>query len=643
MPRRRKMRLALASWETGRVQTGFGVKVGGLGAVMEELPEELVAAAARENTDLEIELLTPCFGHYDRDRLERLDLQPPVYLDGHEFSFDVFRFKVSKNLSLIYFWDSVELSWTNAGAIYPDDPEMGFKLFAVVSQAMAGYLVRNRFDVVHSHDYHVGLIPFYLGDAYLASVRHHFTIHNASYQGIYSVLGHGYEMLERIGLPGELLFHKYFDFFDNLNLMKAAMIKTHETGGKVTTVSGDIAGTWGYAAELRKSREEVEEEARKLKPWSPVGRVFVPNRHLDVFEHIPIVGITNGLSEKNWPQNLAELQAAKLQEVQERLPRGVMIFRHPEVQQEMLGRDHTFDAEHLEVKQQLKRLLHLEVFGSEPEDDLVFLTIVGRLVEQKNLRLAGDIAERALHYDRGVKFVILASAPQGDREGKLTEGRFRRLASLYPDRFSFATAFNLPLSKLIFAGGDFTLIPSRFEPCGLVDYEASLLGNVVIAHRTGGLAKIECCGYLYEWLDEADHEGEAIAFFDRIREALDTYRHDPERHRELVRRAMAIDAHWSKSASQYLAVYRYGLLLDEWAKKRESLLKNVDGYADKLVRQEPLTRSLFFPFRADLLDRRLADALKGAAEPAVGEKTRPPKAASRRKPSPTPKKGGSGA
>ncbi|MEJ2081470.1 MAG: hypothetical protein P8Y94_04685, partial [Acidobacteriota bacterium] len=95
--------------------------------------------------------------------------------------------------------------------------------------------------------------------------------------------------------------------------------------------------------------------------------------------------------------------------------------------------------------------------------------------------------------------------------------------------------------------------------------------------------------------------------------------------------------------SQYLAVYRYGLLLDEWAKKRESLLKNVDGYADKLVRQEPLARSLFFPFRADLLDRRLADALKEAAEPAVGEKTRPPKAASRRKPSPTPKKGGSGA
>ncbi len=617
MPRPRKMRLALASWETGRVQTGFGVKIGGLGAVMEELPEELISAAERDGIHLEIELLTPCFGHYDRDLLQRLDLQLPVFLDGKEFPFEVYRREVSPNLSILYFWDWVQLSWTNGQAIYPDDPEMGFKLFSVVAQAMAAYIRRSKFHVVHSHDYHVGLIPFYLGDDYLATVRHHFTVHNASYQGIYPVHGHGFEMLARIGLPGEELFHKYFDFFDNLNLMKAVTIKTHETGGKVTTVSGDIEGTWGYAAELKKSREEVEAEARKLKPWSPVGQVFVPNRHLDVFEQIPIVGITNGLSEKNWPQNLPELKADVLLEMQERLPHGVPIFRNPEVQQEMLSRDHTFDSDHLDTKAQLKRMLHLEVFGAEPVDDPLLLTVVGRLVEQKNLRLVADVAERTLHYDRGVKFVILATAPQGDMEGKLTEARFRKLASLYPDRFSFSTAFNLPLSKLIFAGGDFTLIPSRFEPCGLVDYEASLLGNVVIAHRTGGLAKMDCCGYLYDWLDQADYDGETIAFFDQIRQAIDTYRHDPTAHRELVLRAMSVDAHWLKSAGQYVAVYRYGILLDDWDRKRDSLLRSTDAFAKKLVEKEPLVRSLFAPFRSDILDQWLSDALKNRSRPAT--------------------------
>ena len=610
MPRRRRMRLALASWETGRVQTGFGVKIGGLGAVMEELPEELIAVAEQDGIHLEIELLTPCFGHYDRTQLERLEPDVPVVLDGHEFPFEVYRFEVSKNLSLIYFWDNVQLGWTHGGAIYPDDPEMGFKLFSMVSQAMAGYIRRGTFDVIHSHDYHVGLIPFYLGDDYLESVRHHFTIHNASYQGIYPVLGHGYEMLERIGLPGSTLFHKYFDFFDNLNLMKAVMIRTHETGGKVTTVSGNLEGTWGYAAELRQSREEIEAEARKLKPWAPIGRVFVPNRYLDAFEHIPIVGITNGLAEKNWPQNLRELQAQTLREMQDKLPHGVPIFRNPTVQEEMLSRDHNFDANRLDIKQELKRLLHLEVFGAEPEADPILLTIVGRLVEQKNLRLAADVAERTLRYDPGVKFVILATAPDGDREGKRTEARFRKLASLYPDRISFSTAFNLPLSKLIFAGGDFTLIPSRFEPCGLVDYEASLLGNVVIAHRTGGLAKMSECGYLYDWLDEADHEGETIAFFDQIRRAIDTYRREPDRHRDLRDRAMSVSAHWAKSARKYLAVYRFGVRLAEWARKRESLLAGVDLYAERLVEKEPLARALFFPYHLDILDDRLQKALE---------------------------------
>lgn len=38
----------MPAWESGRAQSGFGVKVGGLGVVMEELPEALVAAGKRK-------------------------------------------------------------------------------------------------------------------------------------------------------------------------------------------------------------------------------------------------------------------------------------------------------------------------------------------------------------------------------------------------------------------------------------------------------------------------------------------------------------------------------------------------------------------------------------------------------------------
>ncbi|HXV99107.1 MAG TPA: glycogen/starch synthase, partial [Anaerolineae bacterium] len=521
----KKLRVAMPAWEIGRMDSGLGVKIGGLGVVVEELPPELVKAAARQGFDLEIETLTPCFGHYDKSQLTKLDPRPPVTIAGHTFEFEVYEHVFPNGHKVIYFWDAWQLNWTNANAIYPDDPQMGIMLYAAVGQAMAGYIRQGEFDTVHLHDYHVGLVPFYLGDDYLQDVPIHLTIHNATYQGITPLIGGGYNSLNRLNLPGEKLFHKYFDFFDNLNIMKACMLKVHETGGKITTVSGDIAGTWGYAAELKENHATLWAKAYAQK-GSPPGEVFVPNRHLDLFEKLPIAGITNGMSEINCPENLPEFKAETLRQMQTRRGPHNPIFKNPTTQTEMLARDHNFDAHNLAMKAELKRLLHLETFGAEPVWDPILITAVGRLVDQKNFGLVADIIERTLTYDGGTKFIILASAPEGDAGGKATEVNFFRLAALYPQRVFFNNTFNLPLSKLILARGDFTLIPSRFEPCGLVDYEASLLGNIVIGRAIGGLVKVRHCAYLYEWLDISDRAGEANAFFWQIKAAIDAYRYN---------------------------------------------------------------------------------------------------------------------
>ncbi|MCB0035395.1 MAG: glycogen/starch synthase [Anaerolineales bacterium] len=605
---RKKLRIAMPAWEIGRVKSGLGVKIGGLGVIVEELPPELVKAAAQMEVELEVETLSPCFAHYDRGRMTKLDLEIPVILDGQRFNFEVYKHTFPDGQTVVYFWDEWQLGWTNERAIYPDDPNLSFRLFATVSQAMAGYIRLGNFDTVHSHDYHVGLIPFYLGDEYLQHVPHHFTIHNATYQGNVWAGGNGYEKLWSVNLNGAWLFHKYFDHWDNLSIMKATLIKTHEMGGKITTVSGDLQGSWGYAAELREPEWRLYQQAQAQKGWYPVGEVFVPNRGLNIFEQLPIIGITNGMSEQNRADQLPELSAAVLREMQAK--RATPLFNNPIVQEAMLAEDHHFDTESLETKAELKRLLHLEAFGSEPAFDPVLITAVGRLVSQKNLGLVADIIERTLDYDPGTKFVILASAPDGESAGKAAESHFFYLAHKYPDRVYFNNGFNLPLSKLILAGGDFSLIPSRFEPCGLVDYEASLVGNVVVGRRTGGLAKVDHCAYLYDWLDVSDYWGEANAFFEQLRQAVDVYRHDKERHAYLMKTAMSLHTSWAKPAREYVEMYQYGLLMREWWAEKSKAKPDVAGFAAEVQELAPFFADFFSPVWGGELDYRLAEQLK---------------------------------
>jgi glycogen synthase len=329
-----------------------------------------------------------------------------------------------------------------------------------------------------------------------------------------------------------------------------------------------------------------------------------------VLEKLPVAGITNGLSDQNRPENLVELDHEYLAQLQARRGPDLPIFQNPTVQHEMLTEDHRFDLEQLHLKSVLKRLLHLEAFGEENFHNPILLTAVGRLVGQKNFGLIADVIEPVLAYDDNTKFIILASAPEGDSDGKATENAFFSLAARYPQRVYFNNTFNGPLSKMIFAGGDFTLIPSRFEPCGLVDYEASLLGTVVIGRLTGGLAKVRHCAYLYDWLDISDRWGEANAFFQQIKNAIDTFRHNPARHWALIQAAMSINASWDKSADQYIEMYRYGQLMKAWLQRRKKL---VSDFIKTLGDEEALFAAFFDPADGAYSDQ-LNEALEAKLE-----------------------------
>jgi len=598
----RPFRAALAAWEIGRPASGIGAKIGGLGAVVEELPAELKNVAEANGLKFEIEILSPCFGHYDKALLKPLGLQLPAVIDGKRLLFEVFEHTFPDRQRAVYFWNEEHLSWTNAKKIYPRDGEGALKFYAAVCQAMAAYIAREGFNTLHLHDYHVGLVPFYLSDECLDALPIHLTIHNATYQGVVYPFVDGAEVrLSNINLPGEGLFAKYFKHIDTFNLLKGTQLIVHERRGKITTVSGDTECTWGYAKELKENLSQLLTRAQSLS-GRPPGKVFVPNCGLDLFEKLPIIGITNGLSTANRPENLSELRASGLKvEQQRRDEKGLgPIFRRPAVQDAMLKSDHDFDAERLAVKVELKRLLYLEAFGTEPSGAEILITVVGRLVEQKNLGLAAKVIERTLAYDAQTRFVVLASAPEDDPKGLETQGEFKGLMEKFEGKVFFSPEFNLPLSKLILAGGDFTLIPSGFEPCGLVDYEASLLGTIVIGRATGGLVKVREFAYLYEWLDISDPAGGADAFLAQIKKAIDVYRGDDTRHRAMIKKAMSIDASWTRSAQDYLDMYLYGVGALKWAATRRNL---VTSFQRELGQDVERFRRFFRPADGDYSDR----------------------------------------
>jgi glycogen synthase len=86
--------------------------------------------------------------------------------------------------------------------------------------------------------------------------------------------------------------------------------------------------------------------------------------------------------------------------------------------------------------------------------------------------------------DPGPQLVLLGSGEPW------MEAVLGQLGRRYPGAAVGVPDFNEPLAHLLMAGADFLLVPSRFEPCGLVALAALRYGAVPLATATGGLADI---------------------------------------------------------------------------------------------------------------------------------------------------------
>ncbi|MDC6711152.1 starch synthase, partial [Leclercia adecarboxylata] len=111
--------------------------------------------------------------------------------------------------------------------------------------------------------------------------------------------------------------------------------------------------------------------------------------------------------------------------------------------------------------------------------------------------------------------------------------------------------FDETLARRMFAGADFLLMPSRFEPCGLSQMYAQRFGCLPSAHATGGLIATVDDGVTGSLLNGA----EANALRRCVQRAFRTFRQSGLMA-AMRRAAMLRPSGWDIAGTHYLDLYQ---------------------------------------------------------------------------------------
>jgi starch synthase len=178
------------------------------------------------------------------------------------------------------------------------------------------------------------------------------------------------------------------------------------------------------------------------------------------------------------------------------------------------------------------------------------ICMITRMTSQKGLDLVRYTLEELLNTS-DANFIMLGS---GDYQ---YETFFNYIAGKYPDNTGVYIGYNEELARQIYAGADFILMPSEFEPCGLSQMIGQRYGTLPIVRETGGLVDT------VSPYNQFTKEGDGFSFgpfnahdmLHAIRYALEVYK-DKAALRLLKKNAMIRDNSFLSSAQKYLDLYK---------------------------------------------------------------------------------------
>ena len=298
-------------------------------------------------------------------------------------------------------------------------------------------------------------------------------------------------LMDELGLPWDLFTPIGVELFDTLCFMKAGLT----FADALTTVSPT------YAKEIQGPDEGYELD----------GLLRSRARSLH--------GILNGIDTGEWnPESDPHLPAR---------------FSHDDISGKEL------------CKRELFQRLGMRLPQGKIEAPLfVFVT---RLADQKGIDLLLASLPHLLRED-----VFVAGLGSG--EARFEDG-LRWIKGSYPEKFGLKIGYDNAFAHLLEAAGDFFLMPSRYEPCGLNQMYSLRYGTVPIVRATGGLQDTVT--------DLSEGSGTGIKFGEYSANALMTAMGraqmlfaNKRQLSEVRRRGMRKDFSWEASARKYEALYR---------------------------------------------------------------------------------------
>ncbi len=263
-------------------------KTGGMGDVCGALP------LALEKRGIEVAVALPLYRCIDAKKFSL-----------EKFSEGILTTTIGKGIR-VYFIENKK--YFKRDGLYGDssgDYEDNFDRFLFFSRKVLEAAQQAKFkpDIVHCHDWHTALVPVFIKflhkkNSFYENTKSVLTIHNLAYQGIFPKWD-----FFKLGLPQDLFNINGFEFYDNINLLKAGILSSD----CVTTVSP------GYSKEIQ--TEEFGcglEGVIRGRPKPLVG--ILNGIDYDFWNPQTDALIAKNYSAKNWKSAKAE-NKKKLQKV----------------------------------------------------------------------------------------------------------------------------------------------------------------------------------------------------------------------------------------------------------------------------------------------------------------------------------------